>query len=107
MDYQRKELFDGEHIYSLTRFYVEGTAGSLWTQTWGLNVDRERYAQLGYPEVKADMDFIYQVLVDILGGRSLFLGHPWLTRNRAPPSQRPDRSCDPLRHHAGMTGWMI
>lgn len=66
MDYQRKELFDGEHIYGLTRFYVEGTAGSLWTQTWGLNVDWERYAQLGYPEVKADVDSIYQVLVDMV-----------------------------------------
>lgn len=66
MDYQREELFDGEHIYGLTQFYVEGLEGSLLTQTWGLNVDWERYAELGYPEVKADVDSIYQVLVDMV-----------------------------------------
>ena len=67
LDYQRGALGDGEHIYGLTKFYIEGTDGSLWTQQWGLNVDWERYAQLGYPEVKADVDSIYQVMADMVG----------------------------------------
>lgn len=65
-DYQREAIFDGENIYGLTNFYIEGTSGSLWTQSWGLNVDWERYAAIGYPEVKADVDEIYQVLVDMV-----------------------------------------
>lgn len=66
IEYQKKAMFDGEHIYGLTGFGANGTDGSLWTQSWGLNVDWERYAAIGCPEVTADIDSIYKVLVDMV-----------------------------------------
>jgi ABC-type glycerol-3-phosphate transport system substrate-binding protein len=66
LNYQREAMGDGEHIYGLTNYYVEGTAGSLWTQSWGMNVDWERYAAIGYPEMTADVDSLYQVMVDMV-----------------------------------------
>ena len=66
LNYQREAMGDGEHIYGLTNYYVEGTAGSLWTQSWGMNVDWERYAAIGYPEMTADIDSLYQVMKDMV-----------------------------------------
>lgn len=63
---QRKDYYDGEHIYGLTMNYVELSDGSLWTGNFGLNVDWERYAQLGYPEVENDVDSIYKFLTDMV-----------------------------------------
>ncbi|HBP39023.1 MAG TPA: hypothetical protein DD640_09855 [Clostridiales bacterium] len=66
MEFQRDALNDGEHIYGLTGYYKEAQMPGLGTATWGLNVDWQRYADLGYPEINADMDEIYQLLVDMV-----------------------------------------
>jgi putative aldouronate transport system substrate-binding protein len=66
MNFQREALNDGKHIYGLTGYYVEALSPGLSTGTWGLNVDWERYAELGYPEINADVDEIYQLIVDMV-----------------------------------------
>ena len=67
MDFQRREVFKSDHIYGLTGGYAEaGPDPSLLTQQWGLNVDWERYGQVGYPELDADVDQVYQLLVDMV-----------------------------------------
>ena len=67
MDFQRREIFKSDHIYGLTGGYSEaGPDASLLTQQWGLNVDWERYGQVGYPELEADVDQVYQLLVDMV-----------------------------------------
>ncbi len=70
MDYLRGAMGDGEHIYAITGFGLPAgeldLSGSLWTQNWGLNVDWERYKELGCPEVGAGVDAIYDILVQLV-----------------------------------------
>lgn len=66
MDFQRREVFHSDHIYGLMGYSEAGPDASLGTQQWGLNVDWERYAEVGYPELDADVDQVYQLLVDMV-----------------------------------------
>lgn len=66
MDFQRKNVFQSDHIYGIMGYDYGGLGASLGTQQWGLNVDWERYSQLGYPELDADVDQIYKLLVDMV-----------------------------------------
>lgn len=66
IEFQKKNVFQSDHIYGIMGYDYGGMGGNLGTQQWGLNVDWERYAQLGYPEIEADVDQIYQLLVDMV-----------------------------------------
>lgn len=70
MDYLRDAMGDGEHIYGLTGFGQPAGAinlnGEPMTQDWGLNVDWERYAALGYPEIDGSWDSYYNLMVDMV-----------------------------------------
>ena len=66
MEFQRENVFKSDHIYGIMGYDYGGLGASLGTQQWGLNVDWERYAELGYPELDADADQVYQLLVDMV-----------------------------------------
>lgn len=66
MDFQRENIFHSDHIYGIMGYSEPQPDSSLGTQQWGLNVDWERYAEVGYPEIEADVDQIYQLLVDMV-----------------------------------------
>ncbi len=66
MDFQRREVFHSDQIYGIMGYSEAGPDASLGTQQWGLNVDWERYAEVGYPELNADVDEVYQLLVDMV-----------------------------------------